>query len=78
MSKILGDPGELSYFEWRHCICSLQAPGPEQHEEGSPGGIEPFQQVRSSQKSSVVTLSVCFITCEVAHGAWREKARLPP
>lgn len=43
VSKILGDLGELSYFEWRHCICSLQAPGPEQHEGGGPGGIEPFQ-----------------------------------
>lgn len=43
VSMILGDLGELSYFEWRHCICSLQAPGPEQHDEGGPGGIEPLQ-----------------------------------
>lgn len=61
--------GHNLFFEWRHCICGLQAPRPEQHKRSGTGGIEPFQQVGGSQKSSVVTLSVCFITCEVAHGA---------
>lgn len=42
VSKTLGDLGELSYFERRHCICSLQAPRPEQHQWGGTGRIQPF------------------------------------